>query len=266
MALQQKNSCHRTLLNSSAVVAFLVNTNNSSYKIRRVCSLIIVLFLFACKKESNDIQIERTSLKGNLTDTYLSNNIQFINDSVLMGKFKLDIAKYEIENSTKQCRPITIKKADFREYHDEGMVNVGDLDGDKKDEFVFVLTPLNSCEEGDSYYFTNNNIPRIKTDSGCCHPRNILNIGDIDEDGKMEIAEYYSSCASRYKAITIYSFKKSKWKEIKSFSFVLNDQFSIEKDFKKLFRKISKNNLEYYEISDVNGKNELVASWKQIRI
>ena len=36
--------------------------------------------------------------------------------------------------------------------------------------------------------------------------------------------------------------------------------------FKKLFKKTSKNQLEYFEINDVNIKNELVASWKKIKI
>jgi hypothetical protein len=245
---------------------------------------IFTLFSFlACKTESKQTESKAES-KPNVSeifsyeeelikikektskDSILSNDIQYINDSILKGKFKLDISKYGNENSKNKCYPIRLKKNIFNDFYNEGFENIGDLNGDKKDNFVFVLPALNYCEEGDSYYFTNNNIPRILTDSNCCHPKNIINIGDIDEDGNMEIAEYYSSCASRYKAITIYSLKNSKWKEIKSFSFVLNDKYSIEKDFKKLFKKTSKNQLEYFEINDVNIKNELVASWKKIKI
>lgn len=203
---------------------------------------------------------------GTSKDSVLSNDVQFINDSILKGKFKLDISKYETENKKKECYPIRVHRKLFDEFYNEGFNNLGDLNGDKKDDSVFVLHGLSYCESGDSYYFTDNNIPRILTDSNCCHPSSILNIGDIDEDGQYEIAEYYSSCASRYKAITIYSLKNNKWKEIKTISFVLNDEYFIYRDFKKLFRKISKNNLEYYEINDIDMNGKIVASWEKIRI
>lgn len=196
----------------------------------------------------------------------LSNDIQFINDSILKGKFTLDISKYEAEAEKKKCYPIRLSKKLFNEFYNEGFNNLGDLNGDKKADAVFVLHALNYCEEGDSYYFTDNNIPRITTDSNCCHPASIINIGDIDEDGKSEIAQYYSSCASRYKAIIIYSLKNNKWNEIKSFPFVLNDKYLIDKDFKKLFKKTSKNHLSYFEISDMTVDGNLVTAWKKIKI
>jgi hypothetical protein len=262
---------------------------------RNFIFLITFFSLFACKKEVEKLESKSTnkktitktnryekhsydekikSLKSSMPkNSILSNDIQFINDSILKGKFKLDISQYEIENAKKNCFPTILKKEEFYEYSLEAdrnstkqFKNLGDLNGDGKNESVFILPGLGWCEEGQSYYFTDNKIPRIVTDSNCCHPESIIYIGDIDEDGNMEIAEYYSSCASRYKAITIYSIKNSKWNEIKSFSFVLNDEYSIEKDFKKLFRKTSKNHLECYEIKDVNIENELVASWIKIKI
>jgi hypothetical protein len=247
--------------------------------------LILVLFnLISCKKEIEKTEAKETITKsdswknlsfdqklkalkdGTSKDSILSNDIQFINDSILKGKFKLDISKYEAESKIKGCLPERLQRKMFDQNYSQKFKSVGDLNGDGKDDSVFILPGLTFCEEGESYYFTDNSIPRILTDSNCCHPPNILNIGDIDEDGKSEIAEYYSSCASRYKAITIYSLKNSKWKEIKSFSFVLNDKYFIEKDFKKLFRKTSKNHLEYYEIKDVNIEGKLIASWKKIKI
>ena len=256
--------------------------------IKRLFGLIICLLIVSCERnieERNTVEgtginklflepINQLSYEwqlvaiknGTSKDSVLSNDIQFINDSILKGKFKLEISKYEIETRKKECYPIRLQKKMLDEFYNEGFNNLGDLNGDKKADSVFVLHALNYCEEGDSYYFTDNSIPRILTESNCCHPYSILNIGDIDEDGKSEIAEYYSSCASRYKGITIYSLKESTWKEIKSFSFVLNDKYFIEKDFKKLFRKISKNHLEYYEISDIDMNGKLVAEWKKIQI
>jgi len=248
---------------------------------KRFFVLIIALIFVSCKSDTQTNGTKKVLETTNQVpyqwqlevikrviskDSVLSNDIQFINDSILKGKFKLDISKYEVESTKKECYPIRLQKKMFDEFYNEGFNDLGDLNGNKKADSVFVLHALNHCEEGDSYYFTDNSIPRIITDSNCCHPYNILNLGDIDEDGKSEIAEYYSSCASRYKAITIYSLKNNMWKEIKSFSFVLNDKYSIEMDFKKLFKKTSKNHLQYYEISDINLDGEIIASWKKIRI
>ncbi|MEN2415694.1 hypothetical protein [Flavobacterium mesophilum] len=250
---------------------------------KKIIILLLLFNLISCKKEiektepkeinikpqtqklSFDEQLEAIK-KGTSKDSILSNDIQFINDSILKGKFKLDISKYEAESKKKECFPIRLPKKMFNEFYNEGFNNLGDLNGDKKDDFVFVLHALNYCEEGDSYYFTDNSITRILTDSNCCHSSNILNIGDIDEDGQAEIAEYYSSCASRFKSITIYSLKNNKWKEIKTIPFALNDEYYIDRDFKKLFKKISKNNLKYFEISDIDAEGKIIASWKKLKI
>jgi hypothetical protein len=221
---------------------------------KKIIILVLLFNLISCKKEIEKAEPKKTTTKphakklsfdkqleaiknGTSKDSVLSNDIKFINDSLLKGKFKLDISKYEAESKKKKCFPIRLAKKMFNEFYNEGLNNLGDLNGDKKDDFVFVLHALSYCEEGDSYYFTDNSIPRILTDSNCCHPSSIINIGDIDEDGQAEIAEYYSSCASRYKAITIYSLKNNNWKEIKSFSFVLNDKYFIHKDFKNYSKK-----------------------------
>jgi hypothetical protein len=248
---------------------------------KNVLFLILLFSIISCQKRTEakkvfskphtpvklsvDQQLKSIK-KATSKDSVLSNDIEFINDSVLKGKFKLNISKYELEAKKKKCYPIRLQRKMFDEFYNEGLNNLGDLNGDKKDDSVFVLHALNYCEEGDSYYFTDNSIPRITTDSNCCHPSSIINIGDIDEDGKSEIAQYYSSCASRYKAITIYSLKNNVWKEIKSFSFVLNDKYFIDRDFKKLFKKTSKNNLEYYEIKDIDAKGKIIASWGKIKI
>src|SRR5690554_8113930 len=42
-----------------------------------------------------------------------------------------------------------------------------------KDEqdFVFVVPPLNNCDVGESYFFLDSSLPRLLTDSFCCHSR-----------------------------------------------------------------------------------------------
>ena len=203
--------------------------------------------------------------KGTSKDSILSNDIQFINDFILKGKFKLDISKYELENAKNKCYPIRIEKKIFDEFYNEGFENLGDLNGDKKDDSVFVLHALNYCENGDSYYFTDNKIPRIPTESNCCHPKSIFSIGDIDEDGGNEIAEYYSSCASNFKSINIWTLKEKKWKFIVKFGFFYNNgKYKVLEDFHKLHKKISKNKFRFLEISDMRANGEAVMEWKTV--
>jgi hypothetical protein len=196
-------------------------------------------------------------------DSILSNDIQFINDSILKGKFQLDISRYELESKKNRCYPIRLAKKMVYEFYEQGFKNLGDLNGDKKDEKVFVLHALNYCENGDSYYFTNNKIPRIQTESNCCHPESIFSIGDIDEDGGNEIAEYYSSCSSNLKCINIWTLKENNWKFVEKFAFYYhNGKYEAFKDFKKMYKKIGKNKFKFLEISDMRGNGVPIQEWK----
>ena len=194
----------------------------------------------------------------------MTNNENQINN-LLLKKYTIKVDLEDYQN--KKCPSDTLTIEDYLEYNFKGVKDLGDLDNDGINDKLFILHPLNRCEEGQSYYFSNKKIPRIQTESNCCHLSSIINIGDINEDGKAEIAEYFSSCASRYKSITVYSLKENyEWSEIISFSFVLNDSIYIEKDFDKLFKKVSKGQLEYYEIEDLNIEGKIMAAWKKIEI
>lgn len=238
--------------------------------------LIVFLSLLACNNESQ--KTKKKVLHGKLSykervqfwkdsipnSSILSNDIEFINDSILKGKFKLDISKYEVED----CYPIIEKKKEvYEDYVNFGFKDLGDLNGDGKSDSVFILEPLNWCEEnnGKSYYFTDNNIPRIESVSFCCELEFIFNIGDIDEDGANELAEYKTSCASRYKSVSFWSLKNGKWKEIGNFTHMIdNGSYDIFKNFDKLFKKTDKNKFKFLEISDELANGELVMEWKTI--
>ena len=194
-------------------------------------------------------------------DSVLSNDQEFISTKMLKGKFKLDLRRY----FNKDCIPTKFSKADLIDNF-EGYQNIGDIDKDQKDDFVFVLKPLNICEEGESYYFSNPEIPRILSNSYCCHPNSIFSIGDIDEDGRNEIAQYYSSCASRYKSIIVWTLKEHQWESIGKFAYTLNDEFEVFKDFPKLSKKLSKGVFKFLEISDINGEGGLLSEWQTIKM
>ncbi|WP_298121122.1 hypothetical protein [Flavobacterium sp.] len=254
---------------------------------KKILLLLIIIPLFSCNREKADIKTEtkktiekKTKVLSELSyqeqiniiknstskDSVLSNDINFINDTLLKGKFKLSISKYEVDNEKNNCYPIRISKKVINEFYNEELENLGDLNNDKKDDFAFYLHSLNYCEQGDSYYFTDNNIPRIETESTCCHSKSLFSIGDIDEDGGNEIGQFYSSCTSQYKSIFIWTLKKGKWVNVARFSHVLNDEYKIPDNFNKLYKKISKGKFKFLEISDINAKGELQKEWKTIVI
>lgn len=225
--------------------------------------LPILIFLFAaCNNRS--LNQPAVHLKVPTNDSVLANDQDFINRSVLKGKFLVKLSQYDT-SSTKFCLPDKLSARQMTEEF-EGFRNVGDIDNDNREDFVFVLAPINRCEEGQSYYFSNPGIPRISTDSNCCHPESIFSIGDIDEDGRNELGEYYSSCASRYKAITIWTLKEGKWKEVETFSYVLNNEYKVLKDFNSMSLKISKGTFKFLEIKDVDINGRLVAKWRTVRM
>lgn len=254
---------------------------------RKFIFLITFFSLLACKKEpekTGNKKVSNTNLDKELSyderikimkdtmpkNSILSNDIKFINDSILKGKFKLDISMYENQKDNKgdDCYPkIEKKKKVYECYSDFGFKDLGDLNGDGKNDSVFILYPLNWCEEnhGKSYYFTDNNIPRIESDSFCCELEFLFNIGDIDEDGSNELAEYKTSCASRYKGVKFWTFKNGKWKEINSFTHMVdNGKYDVFKDFHKLYKKVGKGKFKFMEISDELENGDLVMEWKTI--
>lgn len=244
-----------------------------SYKLT-LCLLIVILC--SCNNVNNThVDIEKTEfqelnyneqvslIRKNLSkDSILSFDQEFIFKEILKEKYQVKIAQYLKQD----CYPIQFSKDDEIQNF-EGFQNIGDIDNDNKDDFVFILSPLNYCEEGQSYYFSNPDIERIITDSYCCRPNSIFSIGDMDEDGRNEIAQYYSSCASRYKAINIWTIKENKWKLVETLAFTVNNgKYEVFKDFDKLFKKVSKGIFQFLEISDVRADGQLITEWKTIKL
>ena len=247
--------------------------NEIEKTVRKTADKKVVTKSNSRKKLSYEEEIERLKI-SKPKNSILSNDILFINDSILKGKFKLDISRYELENSKKGCFPNIVEKEEFYEYSLEAdrnstkeFKNLGDLNNDGKNDSIFILPSLGWCEEGQSYYFTDNKIPRIETESNCCHLEGVFSIGDIDEDGGNEIAEYNSSCASNFKVFRIWTLKDGKWKLVDDFLFFFNNgKYEAFKDFQKLYKKISKNKFKFLEISDRRANGEVVMKWKTVKM
>ncbi|MEO6135519.1 MAG: hypothetical protein ABIP35_10225 [Ginsengibacter sp.] len=227
--------------------------------------LVISVFIMSCQRSNvylpnvkiiaKEQEINIDSLRQRMNE-----NISFIGDTLLQGKqFLLNdyIKKYQSDTCGIMAYSNTLLKEGF-----EGIKNMGDINGDKINDSVFVMVPFNFCDEGQSYCFLDTSLPRLYTDSYCCHPDNIFSIGDIDEDGISEICIFYSSCVSRFKRLIAYSLKNGQWQQVGVCDF---DIFVMQPDKEKRVRKVSKGKLEMLEIviNDFEKNPKGDRKWKQ---
>jgi hypothetical protein len=192
---------------------------------------------------------------GNLK-AVLKKSMNFFADSLLNGNRTVIqgyIEKYQIDSCRIIIYPDSNLKAEF-----EGVKAIKGISGNKTTDSVFVMPPFNYCEEGQSYCFYDKTLPRLYTDSYCCHPGNLFVTEDIDEDGIKEIGIYYSSCASRYKVLKIYSLKNGKWEQIgdSDFDIFMRDPEKVQ--FDQLVKKISKGKFKICNFLDGNTKWETI--------
>ena len=216
---------------------------------------IVIFFLLtaslcSCKNQTSSKQHSATTICTTKTnkdslEQKLKENLQFIGDSLLTDKTFL-LNKYIDKYQPDSCIIITYENTTLRSGF-EGVKNIGDINGNKIADTVFVLPPFNFCDDGYSYSFFDPALPRLFTDSYCCHPDNLFSIGDIDEDGISEICILYSSCTSRFKSLIAYSLKGGQWKQIGRCTF--NISF-MKPEKEKRVRKISKRKFEMLEIVD----------------
>ena len=231
--------------------------------------LIAILFI-SCNdksKSSSELVSRKAISKKSPADTASrevltnSTDFRFFADSVLHGH--MDIIKYYFKKySPDSCNHFPLNKSQIVNSF-QGLEYIGDINHNNTPDSVFVLGPINFCRfkdengfEGDAYYFTDTTLPRIQTNSECCHPRNLFLVGDIDEDGISELGQFFSSCASHYKSLYIYSLKNNKWKEVGHSIFDLF-YMDVNKPYSSWVRKTNKNKFEMLQITDLTEKNKI---------
>ena len=116
---------------------------------------------------------------------------------------------------------------------------LGDINGDGKPDTVFLKPEFcpDKGEDGFSFVFSDTTIPRIRTCVGCRSLDWIFAVEDLDEDGKIELGQYSSSCASRTKSLLVLKLVNSKWKILGKAIYDVNFP---EPDFSKCVKKIKK--------------------------
>ena len=228
--------------------------------LQKILAITFLLIIFSSCKNAKNIKLQtitsapaKTLNKDSLQDK-LNDNIHFIADSLLHGK-NLLLQSYIAKYQTDTCGIITYENAALQSEF-EGVKKIGDINNNKINDTVFVMQSFNYCDDGNSYSFFDTSLPRLYTESYCCHPGNLFSIGDIDEDGIAEICIFYSSCTSRYKSLIAYSLKNKNWKQIGQCAFDIN---FMKPDKEQRVIKLGKGKFEMLEIAD-KEKNKI---WKR---
>jgi hypothetical protein len=239
--------------------------------VKRIILFFLIAALFiSCanksKKTSPPVR-DSTALKVEHNDSLLPNdmvssaNCIFFADSLLHGH--KDVLKYYFSKYLPDsCTHFHSSKSELIKNF-EGVVFIGDINYNRIPDSVFVLEPITYCRfkeekdfEGDAYYFTDTTLPRLQTGSECCHPENIFLVEDIDEDGISEIGQFFSSCASHYKSLYVYSLKNKQWKEIGHSCFDLY-YMDVKKPFSYWVKKTGKNKFEMLQITDLTTESKI---------
>ncbi len=237
--------------------------------------LLLILFFSGCKRANNNAQKASTdaTTQPSVTviipkrtaplskDAVFTNDYNFIADCLLHGH--KDLVKYYVGKYAHNCPPYQYAKSDLKDEF-EGLRKIAKLKRHNICDTVFVLYPISVCEDGQSYYFTDTALPRLQTDSYCCHPNNLFSVGDIDEDGIAEIGQYYSSCTSHYKSLNVFTLKNKAWKQV-GHSVFDQHYMKYDKPFASYVRKTGKGKFEMHEISDLtadtSGQKKGLDSW-----
>lgn len=132
----------------------------------------------------------------------------------------------------------------------------GDINGDKQLDSAFLVPELqhtlrDGYEDGVTVIFSDPKIPYIKVNQMCVQFQNFSPIGDIDEDGWLEMLQYYSSCASRYKSLILLKCtpNRKEWAEVESCTY---DTYYDDPPWQQRIRKLRKNQFEMIEIENDN--------------
>jgi hypothetical protein len=227
--------------------------------IRQLASISLTIALItSCNfKDNEKVSVsvaqkidKRQVYKNDSLTNLLNSNKQYFKDSLL--KDKLDVIdNYFSKYQSDTCGIITYKNSVLKDEFD-GIRIIKGIKTSKPKDTVFVIPNFNFCDDGQSYYFFDKTLPRLYTDSYCCHPDNFFVCPDIDEDGINEIGIFYSSCSSRYKSLRIYSLPKESggWKEIGRGKFDVMTKDPRKVKYSDLIKKIRKDKFQICNFSD----------------
>jgi len=220
-----------------------------------VCTILVLLTFCTGKKNKSESTNHDESILIE-TQSKLKNN--------LLSNSKLNpIVRYYILDTTTMV--LLDQITDSIQYK-----SLGDINGDGRQDSIFLMPEflyndstksLGSITR--SFTFTNKSLSRIQKDEGCNQLDDLFVTNDIDEDGIKELGLYTSSCASHYKALTVFSYKNGSWKEEGVVTF---DLFHDNPPKEERIKKTSKGKFALREISDLGIENKFHDAWIDFEI
>lgn len=230
--------------------------------------LVTIVSYITTRAQSTKSAKENSGLAGIKKDSAYTADYTFIGDSVFNGLKKI-VAFYVKKYADPACKKLVYTKRDIREAIKKPLL-LGNIRKNKKTS-VFLLLPFSFCDykngNGKSYYFTDTSLPRLPADVYCTHPENIFLVGDIDEDGVSEIGEYYSSCASHYKSLRVWTLKNKQWQQVGLSTFDLY-HMDTDRPYSSYVKKIRKGEFAMYEKTDlpIDKTKSMVGYWIKYKI
>ncbi len=213
--------------------------------------------IFSNEKEAPDTLTAKFD-KGGVNDSFLLEKEEYEKQKLLLDtSLHYRIKELLNDTSVKVLAEYLLERQDKEGYKIFGSLkDIGDIDNDKIRDTVIVVPELLALkdedsdnvyyEEGASFVFTNRKLPKIKVDALCVSCDYIFPIGDIDEDGIMELGQYYSSCSSRLKVLLVLHLENGVWKEIAQ---CLYDTSMEVPHFSKRIKKLKRGLFQMDEIT-----------------
>jgi len=218
--------------------------------------LAVCIFLFDITTKAQNFYAKKHPAEGRINNDSLQmmfkQNINFMVAHLPKGG-RAVVQNYFDNYGRDSCGLVTYKNEQLADSF-EPSADIKAIKKGRVTDKVFVMPPFTYCDDGDSYCFYDQSLPRLHTNSYCCHPANLFVLDDIDEDGIKEIGIYYSSCTSRFKALQIYSLKKGRWKQIATSTFDTFMQDPDKTKFETLVKKISKGKFQVCDLDDGKTK------------
>lgn len=146
--------------------------------------------------------------------------------------------------------------------------NLGDINNDGIDDYVIAIPVLqylknNSIEDGIRFEFSDTTIPAININVPCGHADFLFPLGDIDNDGFVELGKYYTSCVSRFKGLETITIKDGKWQKLAQ---VIFDVAYEEPKKEERIEDLTQGKFRMREITNYYNIDSVQDNWKYFQI
>ena len=237
----------------------------------KLFTITISILLLACQTKENEQNATDSKQNANATDSKQNTTVFDVNDEFEVPRERDSLLLLEwVHPRIKQClrdpEIVVITRtflADTSRFIT--LKNLGDINGDRVNDSIMVIPELyktdSSADAGTAIIFSDPSIPRIRVDQVCLDVSFVFPVADINEDGRLELGKYFTSCVSRFKGLDLLSMRGTQWTIVGSVGF---DVFFENPPMEKRIRKITKGKFKMREVTDSAGVK--IDRWTQFEM